>query len=270
MTSYQERVSALLDSADIDGAVAAALDQVKSNPKDEDARRLFIDLLIVQGDFERADKQADILSNTAGALTLGLSLLRGRLRAAKARELWFAEGAVPAFPDGPTERDALAMQLAISMRAGIASEIERDLGALAAVSETRSMTVNDQTGVEFRDADDRIPHAVEVLCSNGSYMWVDFDRIEKLEFAPVRSVRDLAWRPANLVLAGGSETDVVICNTYFAAKQSPDERLSRATDWDEGAGGTVIGRGQKAYLAGDDAVYALDLHLLVKPEQRRV
>jgi type VI secretion system protein ImpE len=264
MTTYQDKVSGRLDHADIDGAVALALEQVKAAPKDENARRLFIDLLIVQGDFERADKQADILSNTAGALTLGLSLLRGRLRAAKARELWFLEGAVPAFPDGPTERDAMAMQLAISMRGGDLSEIRRDLELLAAASQTNSMTVNETTGLELRDADDRIPHAVEVLCSNGSYMWVDFNRIEKLDFAPVKSVRDLAWRPANLILAGGSETDVVICNTYFAAKQTAEERLSRTTDWDEAAGGVVTGRGQKTYLAGEDAVYALDLHLLAK------
>jgi type VI secretion system protein ImpE len=264
MTTYQQRVSERLDLDDIDGAVAIALEQVKSAPKDEDARRLFIDLLIVQGDFERADKQADILSNTAGTLTLGLSLLRGRLRAAKARELWFLEGAVPAFPDGPTERDALAMQLAVSMRGGNPEEIKRDLDLLSSVSETNSMIVNETSGVGLRDADDRIPHAVEVLCSNGSYMWVDFDRIEKLDFAPVRAIRDLAWRPANLVLAGGSETDVVICNTYFAQSQSAQERLSRTTDWEEVAGGAVTGRGQKTYLAGVDALYALDLRLLAK------
>jgi type VI secretion system protein ImpE len=264
MTTFQDKISERLDSADIDGAVSIALEQVKAAPKDDDARRLFIDLLIVQGDFERADKQADILSNTAGALTLGLSLLRGRLRAAKARELWFTEGAVPAFPDGPTERDALAMQLGVSMRDGNADEIKRNLDLLAAASQTHSMTVNETTGLELRDADDRIPHAVEVLCSNGSYMWVDFDRIEKLEFEPVKSVRDLAWRPANLVLKDGSETDVVICNTYFASKQTADERLARSTDWDETAGGVVTGRGQKTYLAGDDALYALDLSLLAK------
>jgi type VI secretion system protein ImpE len=264
MMTYQENISERLGSADIDGAVAIALEQVKSAPKDEDARRLFIDLLIVQGDYERADKQADILSNTAGALTLGLSLLRGRLRAAKARELWFLEGAVPSFPDGPTERDAMAMQLAISMRGGNTDEIKRDLDLLAGTSQTSSMTVNDASSVELRDADDRIPHAVEVLCSNGSYMWVDFDRIEKLDFAPVKSVRDLTWRPANLVLAGGSETDVVICNTYFAAEQTAEERLSRTTDWEEAKGGVITGRGQKTYLAGDDAVYALDLNLLAK------
>lgn len=264
MTTYQERVSEKLDGADIDGAVAIALEQVKSAPKDESARRLFIDLLIVQGDFERADKQADILSNTAGSLTLGLSLLRGRLRAAKARELWFVEGAVPSFPDGPTERDALAMQLAISMRNGDTDEIKRDLDLLSNLSETQSMTVNEITGIGLRDADDRIPHALEVLCSNGSYMWVDFDRVERLEFAPVKSVRDLAWRPANLALSGGSETEVVVCNTYFAKDQSAEERLSRTTDWEEAKGGAVTGRGQKTYLAGDDALYALDLQLLAK------
>ncbi len=261
---HKDQVSAALDAADISGAITLALEAVKSAPKDTDARRLLIDLLILSTDFERADKQADILSNTAGELTLGMALLRGRLRAAKAREAWFRNGAVPAFPGEPTPRDQVAMLLGIALREGDATRVSEALEAMTAISQSSGLSINGKGANEFRDIDDRLPHAIEVLCSDGSYMWIDFDRIETIKFSPVTSVRDLVWRPAKLRLNDGSETEVVVCATYYTANQSDEEKLARVTNWQEVAGGAVIGVGQKAYLADDDAVYCLDMNLLAK------
>jgi type VI secretion system protein ImpE len=261
---HKDQVSAALDSANISSAVNLALETVKSAPKNTDARRLLIDLLILNGDFERADKQADILSNTAGELTLGMALLRGRLRAAKAREAWFKDGAVPAFPGEPTPRDQVAMLLGIALREGDASNIREALEALTSISQTSGLSINSNSVSEFRDVDDRLPHALEVLCSDGSYMWVDFNRIETIKFSPVASVRDLVWRPAKLRLDDGSETEVVVCATYFSNDQSDEEKLARATNWQELAGGAVVGVGQKAYLTDEDAIYSLDVNLLAK------
>ena len=258
MTATTATASEALERGDLDAAVAAALSGVRAAPDDRDARALLIDLLIVAGEHERADRQADILSNLAPDLAVGLSLLRGYLRAAEARRAWFEEGAVPAFPDGPSERDELALRLGVALRdSGDASEA---LNALAERSET-TVTVNGGRPVPFRDADDRVPHAVEVLGGNGSYVWVDLGRIERVEFAPPRVVRDLAWRPARMRLRDGAESDVVLAMTYHAANPTPAERLARETNWDEERA-IPLGRGQKAFLAGDEAVYAADLRRL--------
>ncbi len=258
MTGYKEQVAKQLDEGNVRAAVDAVLAQVKAAPKDEDARRLLIDLLIVDGEFERADRQADILANTAGALTLGMVLLRGRLRAAKAREAWFTQGAAPAFPEGPTARDQQAMLLSLAMREG-GGAVAKELEALTRISETAAFVINGNPVSGFRDADDRVPHAFEVLCSDGSYMWVDFDLVERVDFSPAGAVRDLIWRPAKLTLASGSQTDVVICVTYFSGSQQDSEKLARSTGWSELPGGVMAGQGQKTFLAGDDAMLALDL-----------
>lgn len=118
MTNATGSVSALIDAGDLQGAVSAALSVVKQRPTDGAARRRLIDLLIVSGDFERADKQADILSKTIPDMMVGLALLRGRLRAADARAAWFETGAVPAFPDGPSANDQLAMKNALAIGGG--------------------------------------------------------------------------------------------------------------------------------------------------------
>jgi type VI secretion system protein ImpE len=261
-TGLKNQVSTALETADIARAISLALDGVKRSPKDTDSRRLLIDLLIVNADYDRADKQADILSNTSGDLTLGMVLLRGRLRAAKAREAWFLNGAVPSFPGEPTPRDQMAMLLGVALREGDTANIEDALNAVTTTSQTEGFSINGASVAELRDVDDRLPHALEVLCSDGSYMWVDFNRIETLKFSPIVSVRDLVWRPAKLRLNDGSETEVIVCATYFSATQSDEEKLARVTNWQELAGGVVVGIGQKVYLMDDDPFYCLDLNLL--------
>ena len=238
-------------AAAIDGAIAA----VRAAPNDRSARSLLIDLLILSGDRERADRQADILNNLAPDLAVGISLLRGRLRAAEARETWFARGAVPDFPDGPTERDEAAMRLAVALREG--DGVAEALASLTERSETAA-AVNGGAVAPFRDADDRLPHALEILGGNGAYVWIDLARIERVEFDPPRTLRDLAWRPARLRLRDGAESDVVIPMTYHAADPTVAERLARETNWDD-RHGAALGRGQKAFLAGDEAVFANDL-----------
>jgi type VI secretion system protein ImpE len=96
-------------------------------------------------------------------------------------------------------------------------------------------------------------------------MWVDFDLIERVDFSVAGTVRDLIWRPAKLMLASGSQTDVVICATYFAAVQDDSEKLARSTGWNELPGGAMAGRGQKIFLAGDDALPALDIASVARP-----
>ncbi|PRD49880.1 type VI secretion system accessory protein TagJ [Phyllobacterium myrsinacearum] len=259
MTNATGSVSALIDAGDLQGAVSAALSVVKQRPTDGAARRRLIDLLIVSGDFERADKQADILSKTIPDMMVGLALLRGRLRAADARAAWFETGAVPAFPDGPSANDQLAMKNALAIGGGHAG-----IKGVAATAFPEnviggSVKVDGRSAASFRDLDDRIPHAVEILHTNGTYMWIDFNRINRIEFQPVRSLRDLTWRHALLTLRDDSQSEIIMPATYFTRDGSDAMKLGRTTDWTEAGGGLFAGKGQKCLLVDDDVVGLLDV-----------
>lgn len=249
-------IGAAIEAGDLGAAVAAALAAVKARPADQGARLLLIDLMIVAGEHERADRQADILANLAPDMALGVSLLRGRLRAADARAAWFATGAVPSFPDGPTARDEAAMRLGVAAHAseGVAEALE----ALTAMSETGGVLIDGSEPASFRDADDGVPHALELLGGNGSYVWVDWARVVSLRFEPVRAVRDLVWRPAQLETVEGAASEIVVCTTYHCTDATDAERLGRETNWDE-RGGVTRGRGQKLFLHGDETALALDV-----------
>ncbi len=263
-SSLSKEIAKLLDENLLGEAVICSLAYIKRKPMDFEARRLLIDLLIVDGDYERADKQADILSNTVEDFALGMGLLRGRLQAASARKNWFLKGEVPAFPQGPTRRDKQAMRLWTDFLTKDEKAVEESLEKLSRISETHNLFVNRKKAATFRDADDRISHALEILCTDGNYMWVDFDLVSKIEFYPINSVRDLVWRGAKLTLKGGSQSDVVVCTTYFADDTTNSAKLARETDWMTLMAGMVTGIGQKIFVNDDDVIEALALKTLTE------
>ncbi|MBA8903605.1 type VI secretion system accessory protein TagJ [Phyllobacterium sp. P30BS-XVII] len=259
MTNATGSVSNLIESGDLQGAINVALSIAKIRPTDDAARRLLIDLLIVSGDFERADKQADILSKTIPDLAMGLALLRGRLRASDARAAWFETGAVPAFPDGPSEHDQLAMKNALVLEKSVTGTNGEATTPFPENVIHGSVKIDGRTATSFRDLDDRIPHAIEILNTNGTYMWIDFNRINRIEFQPVQSVRDLTWRQALLTLRDDSQSEVIMPATYFSRDVSDAMKLGRETDWVEAGGGLFAGKGQKCLLVDDDVIGLLDI-----------
>lgn len=259
MAGQTNSVSALIDAGNLRGAVDAGLAAVKQNPTDALARRLLIDLLIVSGDFERADKQAAILANTLPDLALGLTMLRGRLRAADARAAWFERGAVPAFPEGPSERDQLAMKNALVLDKKTSGKNGEAPESFPENVFEGSVKIDGRTVSAFRDLDDRIPHAIEIFHTNGTYMWIDFNRIGRLDFHPIQSVRDLTWRNALLTLRDESQSEIVMPATYFSRDADDAMKLGRETDWVEAGSGLYAGKGQKCLLADDDVLGILDI-----------
>jgi type VI secretion system protein ImpE len=243
-----------LDEA-LDEALAMAFDGVRNAPQDSALRLLLIDLLILDGDYERADKQADMAAKLAPADAVGLSILRGQIRGLDARARWFTEGAVPAFPQGPSPADEAALRLGLAIRENDAPAARSAAEALEAVMEETTLAWNGTPAPQFRDADDRLPHAFEVVTTGGVYLWIDFSRVAAMEFEPLRRPRDLAARRAMLTLKSGSAAEVLIPAIYGAAKGlEPALKLGRSTDWTELPGGLTAGLGQRCFLIGDDLV----------------
>ncbi|MEF2070037.1 type VI secretion system accessory protein TagJ [Consotaella aegiceratis] len=249
-----------------ENALAAAIEHagaaVREAPQDRTARGLFIDLLVLAGAYERADKQCAVATSLDPEEAVGLARLRAELRAMAARDAFFETGAVPDFPGGPSERDQLALKLSIAHRDANAKAAFAALEALEAARGVRPMTVNGALVEDFRDCDDRIPHALEALSSGGAYLWIDFERIQTLTIAPMTRPRDLAFRPAELGLTDGSVGPVLLPMIYHGTGDEPALRLGRETVWDECPSGITAGRGQRCFLSGDALMAAHELETL--------
>ncbi|WP_412065299.1 type VI secretion system accessory protein TagJ [Rhizobium sp. SYY.PMSO] len=256
MTLSAKIAEALSENA-LDDAIAQAKAHVKTAPTDKDGRHILIDLLILAGDYAKADAQCNLATTFSPEDMMGFAMLRNQLRAMAARSAWFEEAAAPDFPNGPTALDQAAMKLAIAHRAH-SSDTATALEALEAIRGERPMNWNGRPVSDFRDLDDRIPHALEVIMTGGAYLWIDFSRIAALRVEPIARPRDLAFRRAELELADGASAPVLLPAIYHGTKGSK-LLLGRETEWVDEPTGITTGRGQKCFLAGDDLVSFHDL-----------
>lgn len=253
MTLSESIAQRLSDNA-LDAALDMAKAHLKSNPSDQEARHLYIDLLVLAGDYERADTQCSLAVTFAPDATMGFALLRNELRGMAARDAWFRSGAVPEFPGGPSNLDKLAVRLGLAHRMQDAADAKEMLAALEDQRGEFPMLWNGKKVADFRDLDDRIPHALEVIMTGGAYLWIDYAKIASVTVEPIARPRDLAFRRAELSLIDGAVAPVLLPAIYHGTASDPALILGRETDWTEEPTGITTGRGQRCYLAGDELV----------------
>ncbi len=245
--------SEMIQAGDLAGARTALTEAVKRAPTDGRARFALAEVLILQGELERADTHLDLASTQDPSWGMLVALQRQLVRAAKHRDEVFAAGRSPDLVTAPTPAVETALRILTESRAG---------GDAAALREAADVETPELTGVcdgrpfsTLRDGDDRTADVLELMTSTGKYVWAGWSEVVSLQLRPVERPRDLVWRAADLELRDGPTGVVYLPMTYSApaAELTDPLRLARETDWTERAGLTC-GLGQRCLLVGDDLV----------------
>src|SRR3990170_7055359 len=90
-----------LDAGNLAAAVEAALSLVKSNPTVQSARTFLFELSCFSGDWDRAEKQLDVIGHQDANTAIGSLIYRQNLSAERDRIKFFAEGLRPETPETP-------------------------------------------------------------------------------------------------------------------------------------------------------------------------
>ena len=226
-------VQQLFQSGRLDEAIAALTSEVRDNPTDPKRRTFLFELLCFAGDFSRAEKQLDVLSQGGPQSEMGALFYRGALAAEKTRHEMFETQEYPK----PTQ-DASALRL--------------------------SGTVNGKTFRDLADSDDRIGANLEVFVA-GKYLWIPFSFLSSIHIEPPKRLRDLLWLPATVrtsaAFAGRELGEVLlpVLNPFSWRSADQTIRLGRATAWEDDGSGEVFPRGQKVLLADDEEWPLLEL-----------
>ena len=228
------RARELFQAGELDQAIETLGVELRDNPTDAQRRTFLFELLCFSGNYDRAEKQLDVLARSGPQAELGALFYRSALYAERMRQEMFR---TRQFPQSPTPPPAV------------------------------SGTLN---GVPFQslvDADPRIGARLEVFAA-GQYMWIPFEHIASIRMAPPTRLRDLLWAPA-VVRAGpgfrGAELGEVLLPALAPLSwQHPDGavRLGRATEWQELADGSQAPLGQKLLLVDDEEFPILELREL--------
>ncbi len=251
----------LYQNGQLTAAIAAAVTDTKRYPADIARRDVLRELLCIAGDYERADKQLEIMALQDKQASLGIALQRQLLRAAQARYQVFKQGRLPELIGEATPNISLHLQALAELRM---QQYAKAAELLAIAEQQRSQLTGRHNGLTFvgiRDLDDLNAGFVELLTSNGKYYWLDFSQIRSIELREPTSLLELHWRRALIEVSGGPEGEVYLPTTYFDFSENLDESvlLGQQTLWQETAKGLVQGQGQKMWLLGDEAINMMAL-----------
>jgi type VI secretion system protein ImpE len=144
-------------------AIKALGDELRSNPLDVKRRTFLFELLLFAGEFDRAEKQLDLLAGANAEAAAGTLLYRSALHAERTRQSMFSNGETPAQKDE-------------AIHGGVYNE--KPFSAMS-------------------DADPRIGSNLEVFIA-GSYTWIPIHYLRKLEIQAPVNLRDLIWAQARV------------------------------------------------------------------------
>jgi type VI secretion system protein ImpE len=222
----------LFDAGKLNDAIAAVGAELRDRPTDSVRRTFLFELLCFSGNWDRADKQLDVLAGDDKDHRMGALLYRAAIGAERIRQEKF-QSPVDGASDHPT------------------------IGG----------TLNGRSFESIEDADPRIGPRLEVF-AGGNYMWVPFEHIASLEMKPPKRLRDLLWAPATIrggLGIEGSDLGEVLLPVLspFSWRHADDAvRLGRMTVWEEGPGGQSIPFGQKTLLMDGEEIALLELRKL--------
>lgn len=243
-------------------ATEMARQEVKSQPTDTSKRIRLSQLLLFCGDWERADKQMEVVSMQAPESAVGVALLRQLIRGEVMRQQFFAEGRSPHFLCADDTAIQLRLQAFLAARDGQTAEAMGLLEQAEQVTGRLTGCCDGQPFTGLRDLDDLLGTVLETITPNGKYFWVNMHSVRSLQFYPPEQMHDLIWRRATAAIQDGPEGDVYIPVLYPGSHAHVDDlvRLGRKTDWTDTA--PVRGVGQRELLIGDDVRPLLELEQL--------
>jgi len=217
-------------------ALKALSTEVRDNPADARRRTFLFELLCFAGEYERADKQLEVLGQAGPTSEIGVLLYRSALYAERQRQDRFARGEYPKHGDSPEP-----------VRAGV---------------------LNGKAFSSFSDADPRIGGRLELFAA-GNYLWLPFEHVASIKMTPPKRLRDLLWTPAAVRTTPsfkGAEIGEVLLPVLspFSWQHANDAvRLGRATVWEQHEGSDEeIPFGQKMWLVDGEEIPFLELRTL--------
>jgi type VI secretion system protein ImpE len=249
------QAKALFDEGRLGPAIEELTRGVKADPSDTGLRTFLFELLCFAGDWDRAERQLDVIGHQDGRAAVGAQAYRNNIHAERERRRLFVDGIHPHFLTEPPPYADLLLAAVGSLREGDAVGVRSALGRAEDERPRLAGRMNGRPFRDFRDADDFVGPVLELFVG-GKYAWLPFEQIRKVEIAAPQSLRDLVWARARIESVDGTAGEVFVPTLYAESGVHADDRvrLGRMTEWEE---------------AGEDLYRAAGLRLFTLDEQEK-
>jgi type VI secretion system protein ImpE len=228
----------LYKAGHLNEAIKALSAELRDNPTDSKRRTFLFELLCFAGEYERADKQLEVLAQAGPASEMGVLLYRSALYAERQRQDVFDRGEFPSSQSSDED------------------------------SPSRGGTANGKSFTDFSDADPRTGAKLEIFAA-GNYLLLPLEYVASIEIPPPKKLRDLIWTPAAVRTTAafkGTELGEVLLPVLAPFSwRHPEQavRMGRMTVWEKPEGSEYqIPFGQKMWLVDDEEIPFLELRAL--------
>lgn len=259
----------LLDAAKLKEAIDAVTQEVKANPADTRLRTFLFELLCFAGEWDRAEKQVDVIGSQNATAAMGVLVFRQNIKAERERERLFTEGVPPSYLKEPPEyvdRHVVAIDL---LKIGKTADARTLLDTAEEDRPAISGTVDGTPFEDIRDFNDLVGPVLELIVKD-KYTWVPFEQIKSIEISEPKTLRDLLWAPARILAIDGTVGEIFIPTLYAGSATHENDlvRLGRMTDWKDLGEGVYRGFGLRTLLIDGEEKGILEIRSIqldVKP-----
>ncbi|GGQ19370.1 type VI secretion system accessory protein TagJ [Shewanella litoralis] len=247
-----KKIEQMLQNGQLQEVIQFVEAQLKDDPMNVDLKSKHIELLCINGELERADKQLNFLVQKHPDFLIGASNLRQLIRAEQARQDFTVGKAVPQlFSESDAHVEAL-MKLRLAMTESQQATLD-SAANLEALRPQVSLVLDGNTIQEIRDLDDTLGGFIEIFGTDGKFYLAQLSEIDYINIKPVTSLLETVWRRVDLGIKNGPCGEAHIPMVY-AGSETDAQKLGRETDWQEIAIDVMTGKGLKMWFADDKAI----------------
>jgi type VI secretion system protein ImpE len=247
------QAKSLFEQGQLGQAIEELTREVKGSPSDNGLRTFLFELLCFTGDWDRAERQLDVISHQNAQAKLGVEVYRNNIKAERDRRRLFCEGVPPHFL---TEPPPYVDVLLATINGLHESSDDQTRKALDRVEQERPILagkINDVEFQDFRDCDGLTAPVLELILHD-KYTWLPYEQIKSMEIVVPRNLRDLLWASARIEAADGTVAEVFLPALYAGSSDHPNDqvKLGRRTEWKQVGRDFGVGAGSRLFMVDDE------------------
>ena len=252
-----KEINNLIKDGKLSESLSRCAELLQDEPMNFDIRSLFVELLCINGELERADKQLDFMVQKKPEFAVGAVNLRHLIRAQQSRLDFYQGKGIPQLFHESDDLDKLFLQMHVAQLEGdIAGAVERS-------TELESLRINNQSDNpmnQIRDLDDSLNAYLEVLGTNGEFYLARYSEIENLTVKPAESFLETIWLRVDITIKNGP-TGTAHLPAVYANSTTDIEKLGQVTEWEEKNELFNLGKGLKMLYINEEAVVFTELKI---------
>ena len=250
----------LFDAGELGAAIEELTREVKANPGDLWRRTFLFELLCFAGEFDRAERQLDVVGHQSAQAEVGVQVYRNLLKAERARARLFSDGLQPHFLAEPPAYVDLHLAAINRVREGNIAKARQLLDQAEEERPALKGKLNGQPFPDFRDYNDVVGPVLELMVQD-KYTWLPLEQATYIEIPPPQQLRDLMWASVRVETTDGTIGEVFLPMLYANSSQHPNDqvKLGRMTDWKNLGEIIYFAFGLRLFLVGDEEKAILEV-----------